>query len=323
VGRSTVPGVSTGSSGAREDDRLVAVQASDVETDCVGILARLSLVERDEGVAFDVGGAQRFGELVPDVGREGQIVGGGRPDEQRVEVELVAPLVDDVVDAGQVADVRLVGARERPQPLDVDVAFLRDGRQEVRVEGVELVSVGHIPLWGPGRQKPTGRSTPVNYGASMHPRAEDFAGRAAELGVSVEVEEFPEGTKTAADAADAIGCSVAQIASSLAFSAGELVVVVTSGANRVDEAKLAGLRGVPASAVEMADPDEIRETLGWSIGGVPPFCHDTAVPVYLDETLLTFDTVWAAAGTPETVFPVDPGRIRELSDATPADVATE
>jgi prolyl-tRNA editing enzyme YbaK/EbsC (Cys-tRNA(Pro) deacylase) len=157
----------------------------------------------------------------------------------------------------------------------------------------------------------------------MHPRTESFVERAAELGVDVDVEEFPEGTRTAADAAAAIGCDVAQIASSLAFAADDLVVVVTSGANRVDEAKLAALRGVPASDVEMADPDDIAETLGWSIGGVPPFCHDTAVPVYLDETLLDFETVWAAAGTPEAVFPIAPEGIRELADATPADVAIE
>ena len=157
----------------------------------------------------------------------------------------------------------------------------------------------------------------------MHPRAQSFAERAAELGVEVSVEEFPEGTKTAADAAEAVGCDVAQIASSLAFVADELVVVVTSGANRVDEAKLATLRDIPTSDVRMAEPDEISETLGWSIGGVPPFCHDTTVPVYIDETLLTFETVWAAAGTPEAVFPVYPERIRELADATPADVSEE
>jgi prolyl-tRNA editing enzyme YbaK/EbsC (Cys-tRNA(Pro) deacylase) len=157
----------------------------------------------------------------------------------------------------------------------------------------------------------------------MHPRAESFAERAADLGVDVTVEEFPEGTKTAADAAEAVGCDVAQIASSLAFVAGEFVVVVTSGANRVDEGKLAALREVPAAEVRMAEPDEISETLGWSIGGVPPFCHDTAVPVYLDETLLEYETVWAAAGTPEAVFPIAPGRIRELAGAMPTDVAAE
>ena len=155
----------------------------------------------------------------------------------------------------------------------------------------------------------------------MHSRAESFAERARELGVEVEVQEFPEGTKTAADAAAAIGCEVAQIASSIAMVADELVVVVTSGANRVDEAKLAELRDVPSSDIRMGEADEIKETLGWAIGGVPPFCHDTAVPVYVDETLLGFETVWAAAGTPQAVFPVDPERIVDLADATPADAA--
>jgi prolyl-tRNA editing enzyme YbaK/EbsC (Cys-tRNA(Pro) deacylase) len=106
------------------------------------------------------------------------------------------------------------------------------------------------------------------------------------------------------------------------MTAGEdFVVVVTSGANRVDEDRLADLRGVDPGTVSMADADEIKERLGWSIGGVPPFCHDEDVPVYIDETLLEFETVWAAAGTPEAVFTIDPERIREVADATPADVA--
>ncbi|WP_436910627.1 YbaK/EbsC family protein [Halosimplex marinum] len=157
----------------------------------------------------------------------------------------------------------------------------------------------------------------------MHPRAREFTERAADRGVEVEVREFPEGTKTAADAAEAIGCEVAQIASSIAMVADEPVVVVTSGANRVSEAKLAALRGVDPEAVRMADADEVKGTLGWAIGGVPPFCHERSVPVYLDETLRAFETVWAAAGTPEAVFPVDPERIEELADAEPADVAAE
>jgi prolyl-tRNA editing enzyme YbaK/EbsC (Cys-tRNA(Pro) deacylase) len=65
----------------------------------------------------------------------------------------------------------------------------------------------------------------------------------------------------------------------------------------------------------MADAEVIRETLGWSIGGVPPFCHDDDVPTYIDETLLGFEEVWAAAGTPEAVFPIDPERLRELAGA--------
>ncbi len=157
----------------------------------------------------------------------------------------------------------------------------------------------------------------------MHERATEFEARAErEFGFDVDVHEFPEGTKTAGDAAAAIGCDVAQIASSLVFHAGtDLVVVVTSGANRVSEEKLAGLRDVPDSEVRMADADEIRETVGWSIGGVPPFCHDAELPVFLDEMLTDFETVWAAAGTPQAVFPILPEKLRKLSGATVADVS--
>jgi prolyl-tRNA editing enzyme YbaK/EbsC (Cys-tRNA(Pro) deacylase) len=156
----------------------------------------------------------------------------------------------------------------------------------------------------------------------MHPRAAEFVEQAREAyGVDVAVEEFPEGTKTAADAAAAVGCDVAQIASSLAFAAGDrLVVVVTSGANRVSEARLATHLDVDADEVEMADPDRIAEVLGWSIGGVPPFCHATDVPVLFDETLLEYETVWAAAGTPEAVFPMAPDEIRALAGARAAAV---
>jgi prolyl-tRNA editing enzyme YbaK/EbsC (Cys-tRNA(Pro) deacylase) len=156
----------------------------------------------------------------------------------------------------------------------------------------------------------------------MHPRASEFERRAHdELGVEVSVHEFSEGTKTAADAAEAIGCDVAQIASSIGMVANELVVVVTSGANRVSEQRLADIRGTDTDAVRMAEADEIKARLGWSIGGVPPFLHDEEVPVYLDETLTGFETVWAAAGTPQAVFPISPDRIRELSGATVARVA--
>jgi prolyl-tRNA editing enzyme YbaK/EbsC (Cys-tRNA(Pro) deacylase) len=157
----------------------------------------------------------------------------------------------------------------------------------------------------------------------MHPRVEEFVEAARErYGLDVSVHEFPEGTKTAEDAAAAIGCDVAGIGSSLVFVAdGEPVVVVTSGANRVDEAKLAALLGVDPDGVSMGDAGEIKATLGWSIGGVPPFCHDADVPVFLDETLADFEEVWAAAGTPEAVFPIDPDRLCDLAGAAVADVA--
>ena len=157
----------------------------------------------------------------------------------------------------------------------------------------------------------------------MHPRAAEFAAQATErYGVDVTVEEFPEGTKTAADAADAVGCDVAQIASSLAFTVGEdLVVVVTSGANRVSETRVAAEMGVAAEEVRMADADRIRDVVGWSIGGVPPFCHTSDLPVLLDRDLTDYETVWAAGGTPTAVFPIPPDRLISLTGATIAEVA--
>jgi len=155
----------------------------------------------------------------------------------------------------------------------------------------------------------------------MHPTSVRFVEEAAaQYGLDVDVHEFPEGTKTAADAAEAIGCDVAQIASSLVFVAdGQPVVVVTSGANRVSEDRLADALG--AESVRMAEPDEVKEATGWSIGGVPPFCHETDVPVLLDRTLLDHETVWAAAGTPDAVWPADPEALVEIADAQVADVA--
>jgi prolyl-tRNA editing enzyme YbaK/EbsC (Cys-tRNA(Pro) deacylase) len=155
----------------------------------------------------------------------------------------------------------------------------------------------------------------------MHERAAEFAEQAGEeYGVDVEVHEFDEGTKTAQDAADAIGCDVAQIASSIVVVADDdPVVVITSGANRVDLDKVAVYRD--ASSARMAEADEVKESTGWSIGGVPPFCHATDVPVLMDETLLDHGEVWAAAGTPTAVWPIDPERLRDIAGAEPADVA--
>lgn len=154
----------------------------------------------------------------------------------------------------------------------------------------------------------------------MHPRAAAFAEQAAaDFGLDIGVREFPEGTKTAADAAEVVGCDVAQIASGLVFVAdGDPVMVVTSGANTVDEGRLATLIGV--KDVSMADPETVREATGYSIGGVPPVCHDGSLPVYVDETLLAHDTVWAAAGTPETVFPINPDRLVACADGQPVRV---
>ncbi|GAB3411694.1 hypothetical protein GCM10027435_03610 [Haloparvum alkalitolerans] len=159
----------------------------------------------------------------------------------------------------------------------------------------------------------------------MHQRAAEFAERAAaDHDLDVTVEEFDAGTETAAAAADAVGCETAQIASSIVIELsggprdGDLVVAVTSGANRVDLGAVAA--HFDADGAAMGDPGRIREEVGWSIGGVPPIGHDAALPAVMDPTLTEFDTVWAAAGTPDAVFPVAPERLRAAADATVVDL---
>lgn len=134
------------------------------------------------------------------------------------------------------------------------------------------------------------------------------------------VSTFPEGTRTAADAAAAIGCEVGQIVKSLVFrrASGAALLVVASGSNRVDEAKLEALAGEP---VGKADAAFVRAATGFAIGGVPPAGHASPVETIVDEDLLAFDEVWAAAGTPRTVFPLTPAELVEMTGGRVADVA--
>ena len=134
------------------------------------------------------------------------------------------------------------------------------------------------------------------------------------------VSTFPEGTRTAVDAARAIGCDVGQIVKSLIFrrAGGEPLLVVASGTNRVDEAKVAALVG---EAIGKADADFVRAQTGFAIGGVPPAGHVQPIPALVDEDLLAYDEIWAAAGTPRTVFPLTPAELVALTDGRVADVA--
>ena len=162
----------------------------------------------------------------------------------------------------------------------------------------------------------------------MHERAAEFAERARDRhGVDLDVVEFDAGTETAAAAADAVGCDTAAIASTIVVSlAGEaagdgeerLVAAITSGANRLDLDAVAERFGAASAA--MADPERIREVVGWSIGGVPPICHDAAIPTVLDPMLAEYDTVYGAAGTPSALFSVDPETLADLADATVVDL---
>ena len=132
--------------------------------------------------------------------------------------------------------------------------------------------------------------------------------------------EFDAGTRTAADAAAAIGCTVAEIAKSLLFRAresGRPVLVVASGVNRVDEKKIAAVIG---EKIARADADFVRENTGFAIGGVPPVGHAVAPLTLIDEDLLKLETIWAAAGTPNAVFKLTAGELVELTGGRVAEV---
>jgi prolyl-tRNA editing enzyme YbaK/EbsC (Cys-tRNA(Pro) deacylase) len=133
-------------------------------------------------------------------------------------------------------------------------------------------------------------------------------------GAAFEVVELPDSTRTAVDAARAIGCSVAQIAKSIVFrtSAGKQpVMVVASGAHRINEKKVAEAVG---ATIEKADADFVREKTGFSIGGVPPIGHASPIPVLIDEDLLRSGDIWAAAGTPHSVFKISADELVKITN---------
>ncbi len=141
----------------------------------------------------------------------------------------------------------------------------------------------------------------------LHPTARKFAESAKALGLEVEIRQFETTTRTAEDAASAIGCAVGQIVKSLVFLVdGEAVMTLVSGPNRLDEKKLAGLCGVGRKKIRRADADKVREVTGYSIGGVPPFAHSNRLRTFIDEDFFQYETVWAAGGTANAVFPISP-----------------
>lgn len=144
----------------------------------------------------------------------------------------------------------------------------------------------------------------------------------AAAGVAIEIKVFPSGTRTAADAAAAIGCTVAEIAKSIVLRAVESdrVVVVTSGSNRVDEKKVAALVG---EHLAKADADFVRAKTGFAIGGVAPVGHIEPPVVLIDRDLMQYAHVWAAAGTGDSVFRLAPEALQTLTGAPVADVKQE
>jgi prolyl-tRNA editing enzyme YbaK/EbsC (Cys-tRNA(Pro) deacylase) len=154
----------------------------------------------------------------------------------------------------------------------------------------------------------------------MKPASSDGARRIqAILGTGFTVLEFEQSTHSSAEAAAAIGCEVAQIAKSMLFRAddGRPVLVVASGASRVDEKKVAALLG---NRIKRADPDFVLLHTGVAVGGVPPIGHLTMPATLLDQDLQSYQTIWAAGGSPNAVFALTPADLKRLTAADFADV---
>ncbi len=156
----------------------------------------------------------------------------------------------------------------------------------------------------------------------MHPTTARVAAALEAAGVQTEVREFDHATRTAQQAADTLGVSVGAIVKSLCFMADdEPIMALVSGVNRAEIAKVAQALG--AAAVTRANADQVRAATGYAIGGVPPVAHTRHLRMLLDRDLLGYDELWAAAGTPHSVFRLTPAQLVELTSGEVANIAAE
>jgi Cys-tRNA(Pro) deacylase len=155
--------------------------------------------------------------------------------------------------------------------------------------------------------------------SDVHPNTLRVITAAREAGLEITTRRFPEGTKTAADAAAAIGVVVGQIVKSLVFGVdNEIVMALVSGSNQLDEKKLAAAAG--GAKCSRVDADAVRAATGYPIGGVPPFGHSTQLRVFVDPDLLQYDEVWAAAGTWNDNFGAAPADIVRVAGGVVTDL---
>ncbi len=148
---------------------------------------------------------------------------------------------------------------------------------------------------------------------ALTPSAQKIQNLLIEQGYNIIVIEFAESTRTAQEAADRAGCALGQITKSLIFrgrDSGKPILVLTSGANRVNEKRIAEYAG---EHIVRADADFVRAVTGFAIGGVPPLGHAQKMETYLDEDLLQYETIWAAAGTPNAIFELTPAQLQSMT----------
>lgn len=156
---------------------------------------------------------------------------------------------------------------------------------------------------------------------NLTPSAQKVQRALQEKGLSLQVVELPASTRTALDAAEAVGCQVGQIVKSLIFRTRQSdrpILVLASGANQVDEKKIGKLLSEP---ITKADANFVRERTGYAIGGVPPVGHLQGMPTFIDQDLLQYDEIWAAAGTPHAVFRLTPDDLVRITAGSIAHVA--
>ena len=148
---------------------------------------------------------------------------------------------------------------------------------------------------------------------NLHPSAYKVQQAVLDLGFNFRIVEFSETTRTSADAAAAIGCTVGQIAKTLVFQAVDSkdpILIIASGSNRVNEKTIQSILG---EAIKKADAEFVRTSTGFAIGGVPPICHPSPITTFIDQDLLTYSEIWAAAGTPNAVFPLTPDELIKMT----------
>ena len=156
----------------------------------------------------------------------------------------------------------------------------------------------------------------------LSPSAQKVQDTLNDLGFHLQVIEFEQTTRTSAEAAQAVGCEVGQIAKSLIFKgkqSGKAILIIASGANRVDEKKIKSILG---EKVEKPDADFVREQTGFVIGGVPPVGHTQKLETLIDEDLLKFEVIWGAAGTPNAVFKLTPQELVKMTGGKIANIKT-
>ena len=156
--------------------------------------------------------------------------------------------------------------------------------------------------------------------STLSPSAQKIQNLLNSLGFDYTVIEHAESTRTAQEAADRAGCELGQIVKSLIFrgkTSGKPILVLTSGANRVDEKRISGYAG---ETISRADADFVRTVTGFAIGGVPPIGHAQKMETYLDEDFLSYQTIWAAAGTPNAIFELKTEDLQKMTDGKIAQV---